>query len=163
VKLKRTVVGVDTFKKFNGNDFINNVPPAPPLTAVGSSSIDASGGWWDAGDYLKYVETTSYTAALMQIGVRDFPRQMGPAAPLYPPAPPVSISFARDSGAGAPVTSDFTREAKFGIGWLTKMWNDQTKTLYYQWIIHRIGITTEREILVLSQEIVEELTTHHTA
>jgi endoglucanase len=99
---------------------------------VGSSSIDASGGWWDAGDYLKYVETTSYTAALMQIGVRDFPRQMGPAAPLYPPAPPVSISFARDSGAGAPVASDFTREAKFGIDWLTKMWNDQTKILYYQ-------------------------------
>jgi endoglucanase len=45
------------------NDFIDNVPPVPPLTSVHSSSIDASGGWWDAGDYLKYVETTSYTAA----------------------------------------------------------------------------------------------------
>src|SRR5262249_54683745 len=27
--------------------------------------IDASGGWWDAGDYLKFVETTSYTVDLL--------------------------------------------------------------------------------------------------
>ncbi|HKV41533.1 MAG TPA: cellulase N-terminal Ig-like domain-containing protein, partial [Blastocatellia bacterium] len=27
--------------------------------------IDASGGWWDAGDYLKFVETHSYTVSLM--------------------------------------------------------------------------------------------------
>ncbi len=27
--------------------------------------IDASGGWWDAGDYLKFVETTSYTVAML--------------------------------------------------------------------------------------------------
>ena len=39
--------------------------------------IDASGGWWDAGDYLKFVETHSYTVALMLQGVRDFPNQMG--------------------------------------------------------------------------------------
>ena len=116
----------------DSNDFIDNVPPVPPLTSVHSSSIDASGGWWDAGDYLKYVQTTSYTAALMEIGVRDFPRQMGRAARLYPPAPPASISYAGNSGEGSPLSSDFTREARFGIDWLMKMWNDQTKTLYYQ-------------------------------
>ena len=114
------------------NDFIDNVPPAPPLTAANSPNIDASGGWWDAGDYMKYVETTSYTAALMQIGIRDFPEQMGPGAPLYPTAPPASISFAGNSGDGAPVSSDFTSEVKFGINWLMKIWNDETKTLYYQ-------------------------------
>jgi len=75
--------------------------------------IDASGGWFDAGDYLKFVETTSYVDALMLIGVRDFPNQMG---------------------AGA---SDFTAEARFGLDWLRKMWDDQSKTLYYQ-----VGIGT---------------------
>jgi endoglucanase len=40
-------------------------------------NIDAASGWWDAGDYMKYVETVSYTTALMEIGIRDFPNQMG--------------------------------------------------------------------------------------
>jgi endoglucanase len=30
------------------------------------------------------------------------------------------------------VASDFTAEAEFGVGWLLKMWDDKTKTLYYQ-------------------------------
>jgi endoglucanase len=116
----------------DNNDFVDNVPPAPPLVGANVPSIDASGGWWDAGDYMKYVETVSYTAALMQIGVRDFPNQMGAGAPVNPSAPPASVSYAGNSGEGAPASSDFTAEAKFGINWLMKMWNDQTKTLYYQ-------------------------------
>ena len=116
----------------DGNDFINNVPPAPPLESAGLPNIDAGGGWWDAGDYEKYVATVSYTAALMEIGVRDFPAQMGPDAPVNPPAPPASISYAGNSGLGAPASSDFTAEAEFGVGWLLKMWDDNTKTLYYQ-------------------------------
>src|SRR5262249_19030646 len=63
-------------------------------------TIDASGGWWDAGDYLKFVETHSYTVALMLIGVRDFPKQMGPGG-----------------------TANFKPEAKFGVQWLQKMWD----------------------------------------
>jgi endoglucanase len=114
------------------NDFIDNAPPAPPLAPAGFPNIDASGGWWDAGDYEKYVETTSYTAALMQIGIRDFPDQMGANAPVNPPTPPGAISFSGNSGAGAPSSSDFTNEANFGVNWLLKMWDDQTKTLYYQ-------------------------------
>lgn len=116
----------------DSNDFIDNVPPTPPLVSAGLPDIDAAGGWWDAGDYMKYVETTSYTAALMQIGIRDFPNQMGSHAPLNPPTPPGSISYAGTSGVGAPNSSDFTNEARFGLNWLMKMWNDQTKTLYYQ-------------------------------
>ncbi len=61
----------------DGNDFIDYVPPQPPLEPTKLPNIDASGGWWDAGDYEKYVETTSYTAALMQIGIRDFPQPDG--------------------------------------------------------------------------------------
>jgi len=114
------------------NDDINNVPPTPPLVSAKLPNIDASGGWWDAGDYEKYVETVSYTAALMQIGIRDFPNQMGSYAPVNPPAPPGSVSFAGNSGPGAPTSSDFTNEAKFGVDWLLKMWDDKAKTLYYQ-------------------------------
>jgi endoglucanase len=36
--------------------------------------------------------------------------------------------------------SDFTDEAKFGIEWLLKMWDDKSKTLYYQ-----VGIGTDFE------------------
>jgi endoglucanase len=79
------------------------------LTPLGVT-INASGGWWDAGDYLKFVQTTSYTVDLMLAGVRDFPAQMG---------------------AGS-ATSDFTAEAKFGAEWLLHMWDDSTQTLYYQ-------------------------------
>ena len=114
------------------NDFINNVPPTAPLLAAGLPYIDAFGGWWDAGDYVKYVATTSYTVALMEIGVRDFPNQMGPYAPVNPHTPPGSVSYAGNSGHGAPASSDFTGEAQFGIQWLMKMWDDKTKTLYYQ-------------------------------
>ena len=72
--------------------------------------IDASGGWWDAGDYLKFVSSTSYTVDLQLVGVRDFPNQLG---------------------AGS-ATSNLTAEARFGLDWLQKMWDDKTRTLYYQ-------------------------------
>jgi endoglucanase len=94
---------------FDDNDNIKG-----SLNATGAT-IDASGGWWDAGDYLKFVQTHSYVVAMMLVGIRDFPAQMGP-------------------GSGA----DFTAEAKFGLDWLQKMWNDNTKTLYYQ-----VGIGTD--------------------
>jgi endoglucanase len=79
------------------------------LTPTGAT-IDASGGWWDAGDYLKFVQTSSYTVALMAIGARDFPNQMG-------------------TGAGA---ANFTAETRFGFDWLQAMWDDGSKTFYYQ-------------------------------
>ena len=41
--------------------------------------INATGGWFDAGDYLHFVETTSYTEAVLLQGVASFPRQMGSA------------------------------------------------------------------------------------
>jgi endoglucanase len=84
------------------------------LTPLGTR-IDASGGWWDAGDYIKGVQTLGYTTGMLLAGVRDFPGQMG---------------------AGS-ATSDFTAEAKFGTDWLLRMWDDQTRTFYYQ-----VGIGT---------------------
>jgi endoglucanase len=87
----------------------NKRDSAGTLTPTGAV-IDASGGWWDAGDYLKFVETHSYTVALMLEGIRDFPGQMGASSSA----------------------SNFTAEAKFGLDWLQKMWDDNSKTLYYQ-------------------------------
>jgi endoglucanase len=85
------------------------------LTPLGVQ-IDGSGGWWDAGDYIKGVQTLGYTTHMLLAGVRDFPSQMGPA--------PGS-------------TADFTAEAKFGTDWLLRMWDDTTRTFYYQ-----VGIGT---------------------
>jgi endoglucanase len=78
------------------------------LSPLGQT-VDASGGWWDAGDYLKFVQTESYTDGVLLSGVRDFPTQMG-------------------AGGGA----DFTAEARFGADFLLRMWDDSTRTLYYQ-------------------------------
>jgi endoglucanase len=72
-------------------------------------TINASGGWFDAGDNLRFVDTTSYTVAVLLQGIESFPGQMGAAAP-----------------------ANFTSEAKFGLDFLQRMWNERTKTLYYQ-------------------------------
>jgi endoglucanase len=89
--------------KVNGNGSFKG-----DLDSLGQT-IDAAGGWWDAGDYLKFVQTTSYTVDLMLTAVRDFPARLGP-------------------GTG----SDFTAEARFGVEWLLRMWDNATGTLYYQ-------------------------------
>ena len=85
-----------------------------PATFNGSQvTIDAMGGWWDAGDYMKFVQTHSYTVAMMLVGVRDFPNQMG--------------------ATGVTQNSlHFTDEAKFGLDWLQSMWDDKNEIFYYQ-------------------------------
>ena len=85
-----------------------------PATFNGSNVvINAMGGWWDAGDYMKFVQTHSYTVAMMLVGIRDFPGQMG--------ATGVTQN-----------TLHFTDEAKFGLDWLQSMWDDTNKIFYYQ-------------------------------
>jgi hypothetical protein len=71
--------------------------------------IDVSGGWFDAGDYLKFVETASYVTSMMLLTARDYPAQ-----------------------AGKGTAADFAAEGRYGLDWLLKMWNDETKTLYAQ-------------------------------
>jgi len=100
-----------TPKMNNNGRFSGSLVPA---TFNGSQVvINAMGGWWDAGDYMKFVQTHSYTVALMLVGVRDFPNQMGAAG----------------------ITQNglhFSDEAKFGLDWLQAMWDDQNKIFYYQ-------------------------------
>jgi endoglucanase len=71
--------------------------------------INASGGWSDAGDYLKFAETTSYTVAVMLQGIASFPAQLGPHG-----------------------QADFTGEARYGLDFLQRLWDEHTRTLYYQ-------------------------------
>ncbi len=84
-------------KTNNNGYFKGDLKPLPQV-------IDAAGGWWDAGDYLKFVETTSYTVDMMLTGISEFPKEMG----------------------------HFTGEARFGLDWLLHMWDDSTRTMYYQ-------------------------------
>lgn len=77
------------------------------LTRVGGP-IDVSGGWFDAGDYLKLVETASYTDAVMLLAVRQYP------------------------GLLARSPADFATEGRYGLDWLQKMWDSKNKILYYQ-------------------------------
>jgi endoglucanase len=77
--------------------------------------IDASGGWWDAGDYIKGVQTLGYATAMLLHGVRELPNELG---------------------AGS-ATANLTAEAKFGTDWLLRMWDDASRTFYYQ-----VGIGT---------------------
>jgi len=85
-----------------------------PATLNGTQVVlNGDGGWWDAGDYLKFVQTTSYTVALMLIGTRDFPGQMG------------SSGVTQNS-------LHWTDEGKFGLDWLQEMWDDTNQIFYYQ-------------------------------
>lgn len=79
------------------------------LTKVGGP-IDVSGGWFDAGDYLKFVHNSSYANATLLFAVREYPAVYN----------------------GSAAVANFAPEAKFGLDWLLKMWDNNTKTLYYQ-------------------------------
>jgi hypothetical protein len=77
------------------------------LTPAGGD-INASGGWFDAGDYLKFVETASFSDTLMLWTLRDYHR---------------GIADARDP---------LQREARYGLDWLLRMWDPHRRILYYQ-------------------------------
>jgi len=88
-----------------------------PATFNGTQPvINGEGGWWDAGDYMKFVMTHSYTVAMMLVGERDFPNQMG-------------ASGVTQNGL------HFTDEGKFGLDWLQEMWDDTNQIFYYQMAI----------------------------
>jgi endoglucanase len=79
---------------------------ASPLTPTGAH-VDASGGWFDAGDYLKFTETASFTDALLLFTLRSYP-----------------------GGVSSPAA--LAAEARFGVDWLAKLWNPQQRSLVLQ-------------------------------
>jgi endoglucanase len=78
-----------------------------------SRKIDASGGWHDAGDYLKFYITTAFTVDMM--------------LSAYLQQPEV---FQAEDGRKIPAV---LQEARVGLDWLEKMWRPgDSSYLYYQ-------------------------------
>lgn len=69
--------------------------------------VDVSGGWFDAGDYLKFVETASFTDVVLLYAARDYP-------------------------SGVSNLPALLAEARHGTDWLLKMWNRRRGVLYAQ-------------------------------
>ena len=67
--------------------------------------VDLSGGWFDAGDFIKFTHTTAYSVGLMYAALRE----LGDAAP-----------------------STLDAEARFGQDWLERAWDADSGTLYLQ-------------------------------
>jgi endoglucanase len=81
--------------------------------------VDASGGWFDAGDYLKFVETASFTDVALLYAAREYPTGVSDPAALL-------------------------AEARHGVDWLAKMWDQSRRVLYFQ---VGIGDGNDRSIL----------------
>jgi hypothetical protein len=79
---------------------------AGPLRPTGGP-VDVAGGWFDAGDYLKFVETHSFDEVALLFALREYP-------------------------AAIPNPSGLRAEARFGMDWLLKMWDQRQRVLYYQ-------------------------------
>ena len=78
--------------------------------------MDTSGGWHDAGDYLKFVETTSYVAALMLFAYDHYAAHYDRAL----------AGYALRGGLPLPLAY-----AKVGLDWLLKM-HPSPNEFYYQ-------------------------------
>ncbi|MFI1030097.1 glycoside hydrolase family 9 protein [Streptomyces sp. NPDC020951] len=72
------------------------------LTPTGDQ-VDVSGGWFDAGDFLKFTGTTSYAVAELLLAERDLPDM-----------------------------TELSAEASHGLDWLDRMWDEDHETLYAQ-------------------------------
>ena len=81
---------------FTGDDTINST------MAKTGATIDASGGWFDAGDLLKFTETTSYAVTNLLLSERARP------------------------------SASLNAEAQYGLDFLSKMWDAKNGVLYAQ-------------------------------
>jgi endoglucanase len=77
-----------------------------PLVPTGT--VDVEGGWFDAGDYIKFVHTAAFVEVPMQLALRD------------------DTSLFTNGGP------NFRAEAKFGLRWLLKMIDVDRGVVYYQ-------------------------------
>ncbi|MEO3830191.1 glycoside hydrolase family 9 protein [Actinomadura sp. B10D3] len=73
------------------------------VSVPGAATVDVSGGWADAGDFLKFTHTASYSTAVLYYAYRAVPSEPELAA-----------------------------EADHGLKWLDKMWDQRTGALYAQ-------------------------------
>jgi endoglucanase len=85
--------------------------PAAPLHPVGGP-VDVEGGWFDAGDFVKFTHATAYSTVELLLVQRSLDRH--------------------DRRLAA--------EARHGLRWLDKMWDQRRRVLYVQ-----VGIGTGSE------------------
>jgi len=78
--------------------------PAEPLRSLGGT-VDVEGGWFDAGDFVKFTHATAYSLAQMLYVQRL---------------------------AGRHPNRELADETALGLRWLDKMWDSQRKVLYVQ-------------------------------
>ena len=71
------------------------------------TTVDVAGGWFDAGDYLKFSGTATFTDLVLLFTLREYGTRLPSAAAL-------------------------TNEARFGTDWLLKTWDPQRRVLYEQ-------------------------------
>jgi Glycosyl hydrolase family 9/Cellulase N-terminal ig-like domain len=74
------------------------------LTKIGGP-VDVEGGWFDAGDFIKFAHTAAYADDLLFISQRD----LGKRAPAA-----------------------LARETRYGLRWLNKTWDPGNNKLYIQ-------------------------------
>ena len=67
--------------------------------------VDLEGGWFDAGDFIKFTHTTAYAETLL-------------------------LAARRALGANAPASLE--PETRFGLHWLDKAWNPKSGVMYIQ-------------------------------
>ena len=77
--------------------------PAAPLKPIGGP-VDVEGGWFDAGDFVKFTHATAYSTAEMLVVRRDLARHHRALA----------------------------AETRHGLRWLDKTWDQRRKVLYVQ-------------------------------
>lgn len=81
-------------------------------------SIDVTGGWHDASDYLQYSTTSINTVFQMMFAYKNFPHIFGD-------------EFDANGHAGANGTPDIVDEIKWGLAWMMKM-NPAPDEMYNQ-------------------------------
>lgn len=80
--------------------------------AEGGTHVDASGGWHDAGDYLKFLITSGASTLMMLTAFDRHPRVFGD-----------------NDGNHIP---DVLDEARISLDWILKMWDPANDVLYFQ-------------------------------
>jgi endoglucanase len=100
--LNDAALGVYAHPQYEDPD--SDVIVGPALRRV-AGPVDLEGGWFDAGDFIKFAHTTAYAGSLMLVAQRDL-------------------------GAAAPPTLD--QEIRFGLDWLRKAWDPAHNALYIQ-------------------------------